>query len=311
LMTCTFSRGWTLQELIAPRSVLFFDSNWQTNLGNRSRSSKLHLALMLASITRIDAELLTGSRSLQSYCVAQKMSWASHRKTTRTEDIAYCLLGLFELNIPLLYGEGDRVFVRPQEEIIRSTADSSIFAWKLPPLQRGKQIDMLGLPKVFDSEADEVYATSNVLSGVLAHSPQEFYDCRQYTWVTPARLQEFAMTNIGVRTRSRLLHYYGKIRDRFFILPLHCNNTQGLSLGIHLRQVGEERYLRQNPWNLVRYKTDNIVPWPLSERYLYTTFPKHQLWSCERLICAKALKQDMWRHTLRICYSSGLDIENV
>lgn len=151
-------------------------------LANKSsRSSKIHLALMLASITKIDADLLMGSRSLHSYCVAQKMSWASHRKTTGSEDIAYCLLGLFELNMPLLYGEGDRAFLRLQEEIIRSTADFSIFAWKLLPPQRGKQIDVLGLPKFFDNEVDEVYATSNTLSGVLPHSPHEFYDCRQYT----------------------------------------------------------------------------------------------------------------------------------
>ena len=73
----------------------------------------------------------------------------------------------------------------------------------------------------------------------------------------------------------------------------------------------EERFLRQNPWNLIRYKTDDLLPWPLSERYLCTTLPKHQPWSRERLICASILKQDVWRHTLRISSPSQLDIKNV
>ena len=57
------------------------------------------------------------------------MSWASYRETTRKEDIAYCLLGIFQVNMPLLYGEGDRAFIRLQEEIIKTSTDFSLFAW--------------------------------------------------------------------------------------------------------------------------------------------------------------------------------------
>lgn len=57
------------------------------------------------------------------------MSWAAHRETTRLEDIAYCLMGPFAVNMPMLYGEGSRAFQRLQEEILRSTDDESIFAW--------------------------------------------------------------------------------------------------------------------------------------------------------------------------------------
>ena len=63
------------------------------------------------------------------YSVAQKMFWASKRKTSRTEDMAYCLIGLFNINMPLLYGEGKRAFRRLQEEILKTTVDESIFAW--------------------------------------------------------------------------------------------------------------------------------------------------------------------------------------
>lgn len=61
--------------------------------------------------------------------IAEKMSWAAQRTTTRIEDLAYCLLGLFDLNIPVLYGEGHRAFQRLQQEIVRASNDQSIFAW--------------------------------------------------------------------------------------------------------------------------------------------------------------------------------------
>ena len=65
--------------------------------------------------------------------IAQRMSWASHRSTTRIEDEAYCLLGLFGINMPLIYGEGRRAFLRLQEEILQRSSDQSIFAWRLFP----------------------------------------------------------------------------------------------------------------------------------------------------------------------------------
>jgi len=146
-----FTRGWTLQELIAPQRVEFFDRMW-SKLGSRDQ-----LASLLSSITRIDMTVLArashdpacydGSSSLlqdqgcfscgqglaiqhmlSSFPVATRMSWAATRKTTRLEDQAYCLLGLFAVNMPLLYGEGPKAFLRLQEEILRTTSDQSIFA---------------------------------------------------------------------------------------------------------------------------------------------------------------------------------------
>jgi hypothetical protein len=57
------------------------------------------------------------------------MTWVSRRKTTRTEDLAYCLLGIFDISMPLLYGEGDKAFFRLQEEIMKTSGDQSLFAW--------------------------------------------------------------------------------------------------------------------------------------------------------------------------------------
>ena len=83
---------------------------------------------MLSKVTGIPEAVLE-TNDLSSASVAQKMSWASRRKTTRTEDMAYCLLGLFDINMPLLYGEGEKAFLRLQEHIAVSTTDHSLFAW--------------------------------------------------------------------------------------------------------------------------------------------------------------------------------------
>ena len=70
--------------------------------------------------------------SMEAASIACKMSWAAHRVTTRVKDAAYCLLGIFGINIPLLYGEGNSALLRVQEEIVRRSNDQSIFAWRLP-----------------------------------------------------------------------------------------------------------------------------------------------------------------------------------
>ena len=118
-----FRRGWTLQELIAPLKVVFLAEDW-TVIG-----SKLSLGELIAEITNIDYSALLHVEPLDEFSVAQRFSWASGRKTTRVEDRAYSLLGIFDINMPTLYGEGERAFHRLQEEIMRRTPDQSLFAW--------------------------------------------------------------------------------------------------------------------------------------------------------------------------------------
>jgi hypothetical protein len=117
-----FTRGWTLQELIAPKIVRFFDQYW------RYIGDKHDLASLVSEITRINPEVLTSRVTLPS--VAQRMSWAAGRKTTRVEDRAYSLMGIFGVNMPPLYGEGDKAFIRLQEEIMRQSFDHSLFTWE-------------------------------------------------------------------------------------------------------------------------------------------------------------------------------------
>lgn len=111
-----FERGWTLQELIAPEHVVFYDKNWQ------AIGTKISLRHRISAITNVPVEALEGT-SLNTFSVAEKMSWASNRKTTRVEDIAYSLMGLFGVNMPLLYGEREKAFFRLQQQIIEATND--------------------------------------------------------------------------------------------------------------------------------------------------------------------------------------------
>ncbi|OAL54538.1 HET-domain-containing protein, partial [Pyrenochaeta sp. DS3sAY3a] len=118
-----FSRGWTLQELIAPKTMIFYSMDWQ-KLGSR-----IDLANTVSVATGIDIKILQNTRHLDSASVAEKMSWAATRETTRIEDVAYSLMGLFGVSMPTLYGEGMRAFRRLQLEIMQSTNDHTIFAW--------------------------------------------------------------------------------------------------------------------------------------------------------------------------------------
>jgi hypothetical protein len=95
-----FTRGWTLQELIAPPAVDFFSMEG-TRLGD-----KKSLELQVHEITGIAVQALRGC-SLSEFSVADRMAWADTRTTTRQEDKAYSLLGIFDVSMPLIYGEGE------------------------------------------------------------------------------------------------------------------------------------------------------------------------------------------------------------
>ncbi|KAK5172941.1 uncharacterized protein LTR77_003063 [Saxophila tyrrhenica] len=155
-----FTRGWTLQELLAPRRLQFYDQGWSW-IGSRSMLSPL-----LHEITTIPLPLLEGGDSscrigdlLGEYSIAQRMSWASKRSTTRLEDRAYSLLGIFDVNMPLLYGEGSRAFMRLQEHIMMSSTDQSIFAWTANVDANSDQL-LAQSPAGFEGCSD-VHATSN------------------------------------------------------------------------------------------------------------------------------------------------------
>ena len=121
-----FMCGWTLQELIAPRFVTFYNSAWQ-KLG-----TEYSVLDSISTISNRDSAALKPAANAQSFSIAKRMAWAAGRRTTRLEDVVYSLLGIFQVNMPMLQGEGRRAFVRLQEEIMKHSDDQTIFAWTNP-----------------------------------------------------------------------------------------------------------------------------------------------------------------------------------
>ena len=120
-------RGWTLQELLAPAVLFFVSESWEA-LG-----TKAELSDVLEQITRVPAGILSHQEEIRDASIAQRMSWAAGRETTLPEDEAYCLMGLFGVNMPTLYGEGRRAFRRLQQEIMKQSVDTSLFTWSNTP----------------------------------------------------------------------------------------------------------------------------------------------------------------------------------
>ncbi|KAH6638784.1 heterokaryon incompatibility protein-domain-containing protein [Boeremia exigua] len=308
-----FTRGWTLQELIAPKEIIFFDCMWSGGIKSSDGIRKVRwLIRRISSITKVDEKLLLGNQSLDLYCVAQKLSWASKRETTRVEDMTYCLIGLFGVNIPLLYGEREKAFRRLQEEILRSSADLSIFAWKLPPQNPTHQ----GLHDYGEQTDDQETlldldnSTSSTVSGVFARSPAEFFDSGQYTRVANG-LREISMTNIGIKIRSKLLLVESprsKTDTRVYFLPLAVHPCDGPALGIWLRHIGNQHFLRKNAFELGSWNPLSDRPLPLQDSFLRPDLPSEYCQSSDRYVSARGILKFIRQNTLRMAIQPHMRI---
>ncbi|CCF38807.1 HET and Ankyrin domain-containing protein [Colletotrichum higginsianum] len=183
-----FTRGWTLQELIAPEHLRFYSQEWKP-LGSKS-----HLSGVISRITGIDELTLRGRRELHLSSIAARMSWAAKRETTREEDRSYSLLGLFGVHLPLLYGEGGKnAFLRLQEELIRISDDRSIFAWHSGSFRPQEEL-LLALSKG---------------SSFLASSPADFISCSDIVICNLVRKpSNFVITNAGLRIDVPIIFEY-------------------------------------------------------------------------------------------------------
>ena len=134
-----FLRGWTLQELIAPHRLLFFQSDWtllitSVDLPIDNYKASPTFRKLITEITGIDDAALTHfDPSSRNPTIRQRMSWAARRKTTEIEDVAYCLMGIFDVHFPVMYGEGESAFYRLQIEIMATSDDPSLFDWTGKP----------------------------------------------------------------------------------------------------------------------------------------------------------------------------------
>ncbi|RGP67940.1 heterokaryon incompatibility [Fusarium sporotrichioides] len=131
-----FKRGWTLQELLAPIEVVFYDKDWK---GISTRGS---IGDLIGVITGIRPGYLSndyrqheGIRDkLSTASVAERMSWMNKRETTRPEDVAYCLLGIFDINMPMLYGEAPCSVGATKRHVVLSVWKKNLFLRRTPLL---------------------------------------------------------------------------------------------------------------------------------------------------------------------------------
>ncbi|KAF5577103.1 beta transducin [Fusarium pseudoanthophilum] len=186
-----FTRGWTLQELLAPNYLIFVDREWR-HMGTREG-----WALEIEKASNIEARHLNAfsPTDFTSCSTAMRFSWASGRETTVEEDESYSLLGLFGISLPLIYGErGRQAFNRLQRQLINVYHDDSVFAWK------GSHPDL------------------RLEVGILARSIKDFWDSSK---VTKGQYgNAYAMTNRGLEITSK--YWRQRSNPESVIVRLNC-----------------------------------------------------------------------------------------
>ncbi|CCX31752.1 Similar to Vegetative incompatibility protein HET-E-1; acc. no. Q00808 [Pyronema omphalodes CBS 100304] len=251
-----FTRGWTLQELLAPKELVFFNSDWE-EFGTRSI-----LKGTISKITGIDTNALNGNfgrgQRQGSYSVAQKMAWAAERKTTREEDIAYCLLGIFDICMPIIYGEGMKAFERLQLEIMKFSDDQSILAWRHErddgielvaddPLAKHPKYFSLGGSIQYRSALSSSYAMTNI--GLNIELP-----------LVPINITEdFVMKTVGKNSGLGSLHFLLKHEAGYqsYMAFLNCTVTgERGRIAIYLWTNDNETFCRVSPGVLVLIHED-------------------------------------------------------
>lgn len=260
-----WTRGWTLQELLAPESVRFFDSQWH------EFGDKVSLRQHIAAITGISETTLLGTvvsarHALDRVSVAQRMSWAARRETTRAEDTAYSLLGVFGVNMPLLYGEGgSAAFHRLQVEVMGSSPDQSLLAWGFERADSG--VSLWGV------------------SNALATSPADFSECGSMLARGVARPGDaFAMTQRGLRLKLPVV--LSLDGDNLVYCALNCTVTE------RVLSDGDARTARVLAVPFLRPQTRADGLQPHADEY-YRLLARVPLW-VERSVLLNAPRKELF-----------------
>jgi hypothetical protein len=228
-----------LQELLAPKFVEFYSRSW------RFIGTKATLSPLISRITRIPEKILQGGY-LSSLSIATRMSWAADRVTTRVEDIAYSLLGIFDTHMPLLYGEGERAFARLQEEIMKESDDQSIFAWDFHPVSK---------------------QPLEPTSGLLAESPAAFAKSANVVPFRNAKESEpYSLTNKGIRMKLILLPYEKLPASTTLVTAvLECRSDGPFQGPLGITLIRFDHFTRSDQYTRLLTESDNPKPIPLDK----------------------------------------------
>ncbi|GAB7337017.1 hypothetical protein MBLNU457_g2431t1 [Dothideomycetes sp. NU457] len=232
-----FTRGWTLQELLAPNRLDFFSQEW------RYLGTKIDYSESIYQATKIDIEFLLGIRPLGAASIAKRMHWSARRQTTRPEDLAYCMMGIFSVNMPLLYGEGgQKAFHRLQEEIIRNSDDESLFAWADRNIGPGTCHGLLAdHPSAFDYDD---------ASSIVAYTKRDYES-----------LHGWNLTNRGLNIELYMKYRY-RYGCREYIAALNCPDPREDQTGY----IGI-RLWPHDPWLPLERLQEGYMPGSKSLRF--------------------------------------------
>ncbi|KAK2740316.1 heterokaryon incompatibility protein [Colletotrichum kahawae] len=262
-----FTRGWTLQELLAPKIVEFYSSDW------RHIATQTDIRRTIQEITGIDEVFIQPHDrwNIHDASIAKRMSWASARNTTRVEDLAYCLLGIFDVNMPLIYGEGLKAFKRLQEVVLREADDMTIFAWGLDNT-------------ITEFDPDHVRRNMKIrpnLGDLFAEHPSNFKSSGD---IVPIRFPDYRIDlriyHDCITMAAPLWALSRNTKARTLMMPLPCKRRSNPFECIALRVsspsifTGDELALEAlNDWNISCYRASpqiSSIPisvWSPNERF--------------------------------------------
>ena len=222
-ITSWFRRGWTLQELLAPKQLRFYCRDW------RPMGDRRDIGPDISKMTGIPFPFLAKYRPLREASVAQRMSWASRRVTKREEDAAYCLLGIFGITMSMNYGERQtRAFERLQRMIMEEIDDDSILAW--------------GLHTTDAEPGDPLNSIES--AGALAKSPSNFVGCGHIAAFTRDKSSERPLFTPGYIQANLKLWERDGDPEIYGILKCGFNNIKRSWIGIPLHREQRDRYIR-------------------------------------------------------------------
>ena len=167
----------------------FYNTTW-ISLGN-----KFDLREFIVKASDID-ELALWISDVSTYSIAERMSWASRRNATRVEDVTYSLMGIFDVNMPMFYGEGSKAFIRLQEEILKHSDEKTIFAWSAPISKPYSAWEAAGVDKLGSTGV-----------GLLAPSPSAFRHCRRLESTRIYGRPGFTLTSQGLSGRMTIVQH--------------------------------------------------------------------------------------------------------
>jgi hypothetical protein len=255
-----FSRGWTLQELIAARRVEFFDHDWNLR-GVKTSSTPLPWLEMLSRVSGVETHVLSDRDALFDISLGRRLSWAAHRQTSRPEDAAYAMVGICGVAGQLTprYGEGGRpAFLRLQEKILKTSSDLSILAWKRRQGDDGSE-------KGNDRQQQQQKRQQEPsFCGIFADSIADFrHFASNQAWEAPFRSDcEVTFSNRGLCIRALLSAGNHRLRlSREVVLILNTywrSQVDSGHIGLLLREVEPGLFVRSDPGGIMCFPLGKV-----------------------------------------------------